>query len=412
MTTGPPALRVLRGGSPTMVMFDPGNFTPFYLDGLCRALKAQGVYVRVITSPPLFEGVNPDAHYGIDCHFFRALKGRRSSLVRRRPRLRQGIKALGYPVGVWRTWRHLRRSSPGVFHVHWALMPLLDGLLFRGLKRHGWRIVFTVHDPLPPRGRHVAHRLHQWLLRSVDGLIVHTPRLAHDLVAEYPQSNGRVHVIPHGETALAPTSNSEREQARRTLGLPTDRPLLLFFGMIKPYKGLEYLLEAMAGVLAVAPEALLVVAGEPLMPLRPLEEQVDRLKIRDSVVWRPSFIAQRDVPLYFVAADLLVAPYLAIAASGVIAQAQSHGRPVVVTRVGGLPEFVEPDECGFVVPPQSAEALAETIGNALANPDRLREMGERARRRIAREHDWSMVARLTLEVYHSEPVATRFGTAP
>jgi D-inositol-3-phosphate glycosyltransferase len=407
----PPALRVVRGGSPSMVMFDPGNFTPFYIDGLCRALKAQGVYVRVVTSPPLFEAVDPAAHYGIDCHFFPALKGRVKRLVRRRPRLRQSIKVLGYPVGLWRTWRHLRRSSPGVFHVHWALMPLLDGLLLRGLKRHGWRIVLTVHDPLPPRGRHVAHRLHQWLLRPVDSLIVHTPRLARDLISEYPQSNGRVHVIPHGEATLPPTSDAERAHARWTLGLPTDRPLLLFFGMIKPYKGLEYLLAAMPGVLALAPQAVLVVAGEPLMPLHPFEDQIDRLGIRDSVVLRPSFIAQGDVPLYFVAADLLVAPYLDIAASGVIAQAQSHGRPAVVTRVGGLPEFVEPDECGFVVPPRSSEALAEAIGKALADPDRLRDMGDRARRRIAREHDWSTVARLTLEVYHSEPVAPRLGSA-
>jgi glycosyltransferase involved in cell wall biosynthesis len=171
--------------------------------------------------------------------------------------------------------------------------------------------------------------------------------------------------------------------------------------MIKPYKGLEYLLAAMPQVSLIAPGALLVIAGEPLMPMGPYQEQIERLGLRDSVLLRLSFIPQGDVPLYFAAADVVVAPYVGIAASGVIAQAQGYGRPVVVTRVGGLPEFVEPDNCGFVVPPCSPEALARTIAEALRDPKRLIEMGERARQRIAREHDWSSVAQRTLDVYHT-----------
>jgi glycosyltransferase involved in cell wall biosynthesis len=282
--------------------------------------------------------------------------------------------------------------------VHWALVPALDALLLAALRKRGWRIAYTVHDPLPPAGR-PAHRHYARLLSRVDAAIVHTPHLARQLIADYPSVAGRVHVVPHGGSALPPLTAADRAQARARLGLEVDRPVLLFFGMIKPYKGLEFLLEAMPAILAAFPRAILLVAGEALMPMRAVHEQIERLGLRATVRLRESFVPQEEAPLYFAAADLLVAPYTDIAASGVVAQAQAYGLPAVVTRVGGLPEFVEPEGCGVVVPPRSPAALSEAIRGALADPAALAEMGRRARHRIGRDHDWGAVARQTLAVY-------------
>ncbi len=393
--------RALSSTVPNATMFDPGNFTPYYIDSLCGSLRDIGLGIRVITSPPLFEPVDPAGRYQIECLFFPLLNGRMKTLVRRRTRLRQAVKAVCYPAGIWRTWRRLRSSAPGVLHLHWTLLPLLDGLLVRALKTRGWRAVYTVHDPLPGPDRRLARRQYQWLLSSIDALIVHTPHLAHQLVSAYSEVGARVHVIPHGGTAQPRLSDADRTRARQSLGLEVDRPVLLFFGMIKPYKGVEYLLAAMPSVLAAFPRAVLVIAGEPLMPLHPIEEQIERRHLRDSVVLRPSFIPQDEVPRYFAAADLLVAPYIEIAASGVVAMAQGYGLPAVVTRVGGLPEFVEQDGSGFVVPPRSPEALADAICRALGDPKGLAEMGRRAWQRIGRHNAWSEVARQTLELYRS-----------
>ncbi|MFI5376496.1 MAG: glycosyltransferase family 4 protein [Candidatus Rokuibacteriota bacterium] len=392
----------VRSG-PGVVMYDPGNFTPYYLDSLCRSLGELGASPRVISSPPLFEPVDPGGRYEIDRLFFRLMSGPLARLTRGRTRLRQAIKALGYPAGLWRTWRTLRSRPPGVFHLHWALLPWLDGMLLRGLRGRGWRIVYTVHDPLPDSRRRVAHAQYEWLLSHVDAAIVHTPHLGRQLVGAYPTVGARVHVVPHGGSAVPPPTEADRARARAHLDLEPDRPVLLFFGMIKPYKGLEFLLEAMPGVLAAFPRAVLLIAGEPLMPMRPIRERIERLGLHDSVRLRDSFIPQDEVPLYFAAADALIAPYVDIAASGVVAQAQAFGRAAVVTRVGGLPEFVEPDRCGFVVPPRSPDALAAAIRQALADPHALAEMGRRASRRIGREHDWSDVARQTLAVYRRQP---------
>jgi len=380
-------------------MLDPGNFVPYYVDSLCGSLGERGLRVHVITSPPLFEPVDPAGRYHVDWLFFPLLDGRIKALVRRRRRLRQALKAVSYPVGLWRTWRALRSDAPGVLHLQWALLPALDGLLVRALKARGWRVLYTVHDPLPESGRPMAHRQHRWLLGLCDALIVHTPQQARQLRDAYPDAAERVHIIPHGGAVFPLPAAAEQAQARRLLGVEPERPLLLFFGMIKPYKGVEYLLAAMPGVLAQFPRAFLVIAGEPLMSLRPLEQQIAQLGLGDAVSLRPSFIPQREVPQYLRAADLLIAPYVDVGASGVVALAQGHGRPVVVTRVGGLPEFVERDQCGFVVPQRSPEALAEAICRGLSDPEALAEMGRRAWRRIGREHRWPDVARRTLELY-------------
>jgi glycosyltransferase involved in cell wall biosynthesis len=387
--------------APGVVQLDPGNFTPYYVDALCTSFRGLEVRARVISSPPLFDAVDPAGRYQVEYCFFPSLGGRLGRLLRRRTRLRQVVKAIGYPAGIWRTWRVLRKEPAGVLHVQWALIPFLDGLLVRALRARGWRIVYTVHDLLPGPDRPLAARHQRCLLSQVHGLIVHTPSLERRLVASYPEVAGRVNVIPHGGVPEPVPTETERASARLHLRLPADGPLLLLFGMLKAYKGIEDLLTAMPAVHARFPRCRLVVAGEPLMPMQPLEQQIERLGIRDVVILRPSFIPQAEVAAYFTAADLVLAPYREIAASGVVVTAQGHARAVVVTRVGGLPEFVEPDSCGLVVPPRDPDALAEAICRALADPEELTRMGERAHRRIATDHDWTDVARKTLALYQA-----------
>jgi glycosyltransferase involved in cell wall biosynthesis len=402
-------LHVVARVTPPVVLLDPGNFTPYYVDALCAGFRRLGLRTRVIASPPLFDAVDPAGRYQVEHCFFPSLGGRLGRLMRRRTRLRQAVKAIGYPAGVWRTWRLLRKEPAGVLHVQWALVPVLDGLLARALRRRGWRVVYTVHDPLPGPGRRLAARHQRCLLPHVDALIVHTPSLERSLVESYPELAGRVRVIPHGGVPEPVPTEADCAGARHRLGLDPEGPVLLLFGMLKPYKGLEDLVDAMPAVLARVPGCRLVVAGEPLMPMAPVEQQIARLGLGHAVSLRPAFVPQDQVAAYFAAADLVLAPYREIAASGVVVTAQGHGRAVIVTRVGGLPEFVEPDGCGLVVPPRDPAALAAAICRALADPEELARMGQRARRRIAADHDWTDVARKTLALYQAVPLTASPG---
>lgn len=396
----PPQRRDPHGAASRVVMFDPGNFLPYYLKSLCGGLRKLGVSVRAIASPPLFEAVDTEGLYQVDCLFFPFLRGFRQRLVRHRRAMRQAVKALTYPVGLVRTWLALRRGAPGVLHAQWTPIPMLDGLLLRALKAKRWLVVYTAHDPPPDsKAQRLAWRQHRWMLGAADAVIVHTPEQASRISHMFPAVGGRVHIIAHGGLVHPLPAAAERLRHRNSLGIDEQRPLLLFFGLIKAYKGLDYLLAAMPDVAARFPRALLVVAGEPLIPLRPFERQIDKLGLRDHVLLRPGFVPENIVPVYIRAADLLIAPYVKIGASGVVVLAQGHGVPVIVTRVGGLPGFVEPDRCGFVVPPRAPRPLADAICSGLSDRAELAEMGRRGRLRLARDNRWSDVAEQTLGLY-------------
>jgi len=147
-----------------------------------------------------------------------------------------------------------------------------------------------------------------------------------------------------------------RDEARRALNLPQGVPLLLFFGIVRPYKGLRYLLEAIPLVRAHLCDVMLVVAGEFWEDRRLYEEQIRRLGIGDSVVLEDRYIPNEQVPLYFSAADLFVAPYDRVTGSAALQMARSFGLPVLTTKPDEQPGGVRVP--WSVVPRGDAEALA------------------------------------------------------
>ena len=380
-----------------VVMYDPGNFLPYYVDALCRHLARLDVRARVIASAPLFEQVDHAGVYDVEPLFFPLLSGKVGAIFRRQRVARWAAKGVSYPAGLLRSSRALSCRAPGVLHVQWAPVPSLDILLVEHLVRRGWRIVYTVHDPLLPRAR--GRRAQRELLEISDAIIVHTVSQAQEIALAVPSAAARVRIIRHGGIQFPVPRREDRERARARLSLPPKRPILLFFGQIKPYKGLPHLLAAMPRVVAEIPDVVLVVAGEPLMPMHSIERCISGSDLRDHVVLRPAFVPTRETAPYFVAADLLVAPYLSAGASGVVVMAHGHALPAVVTSVGGLPEFVDPNETGFIVPPADPVTLAAAIVRALRDRPALARMGERAWRRLGVENNWSDVAQQTFDIY-------------
>lgn len=378
-------------------LYDPGNYTPYYNEDLADALAGLGAEVSIVGSAPLFETRtgfrNPQVRR--EWLFFSGLEWRALRPLRKRRRLRQIYKALAYPWGVWRSWWKLRREPAAVLHVQWTLLPALDLWLCRALARRGWRVVITLHDVprKPPRG---ARRRLLMLARSV---IVHTDQLRRQLIELLPVLGGKTEVIPHGAHPIPPSSDESRRQARLRLGWPDDRHILLFFGMLKPYKGVDNLVEAMPRVVAACPNVRLVIAGEPLMDMRPLRQRLRELALDRTVELRLGFIPSTALGDYLAAADLLVAPYRQISMSGVVLQAMSHGCPVLATAVGGFRELLRHGETGFLVEPDGVDPLAEGLAGALQDTSRLRAVGRAGREWLGQNHSWPAVAARTLELY-------------
>ena len=180
----------------------------------------------------------------------------------------------------------------------------------------------------------------------------------------------------------------ERDEARRQIGLaPSEaskQPLLLFFGMVRRYKGLDVLLDAMTRMTA---KPLLMVAGEWYEDRKKAESFIQVHGLSDRVMIRDTYIPDEEVATLFSAADAVVQPYRSATQSGVVQTAFHFGRPVVVTGVGGLPEMVRHGEDGLIVAPEDSQALAAALDDLLTGNTcvKLAEGALRARER----HSWS-----------------------
>ena len=180
-----------------------------------------------------------------------------------------------------------------------------------------------------------------------------------------------------------------RNEACQRLNLPTDNRYILFFGLIRDYKGLDLMFDAWANLRknGKTDDKKLIVAGEFYTDKSKYIRQVERLGIVGDVLWHDHFIRDEDVKYYFSAADILVQPYKSATQSGVTQMAYQFETPVIVTNVGGLAEIVSDGQTGYVVEPDT-EQLARSIGK-IYESDTLQRMSENMiaeKRRFSWDH--------------------------
>jgi glycosyltransferase involved in cell wall biosynthesis len=267
--------------------------------------------------------------------------------------------------------------APDIVHVQDSL-PNDVRLAFASRLRRG-RYALTVHDPVPHPGDAIpplAIRTLRRLLRREAGLVfVHSDELASELDAT-GQVRAPIEVVPHGVGGAVTAPFPERAS-------------LLFFGRISHYKGLDVLLDAMPSVWRRRDDLGLVIAGEGDIPDHPVLADA-RVSVFEG------HVPEREVPGLLAAATCVVLPYRQASQSGVGSLARQHGRPVVATEVGGLPELVDAS-WGRLVPPEDARALATAILEVVDTPGLAEQLGSAA---LAEgEASWRSVAKGTIAAY-------------
>jgi glycosyltransferase involved in cell wall biosynthesis len=358
-----------------VALIDPGSTTPPYDHSLASALARRGHTVDLLTSPFPFGPVPKPVGYRRD-ELFLPVSGR---ILTRNPRSRSRyvVKGLEYLPSVRRLTRRLRELEPDVVHVQWLSLPRLD---VRWLRRVAAAspTVFTAHHALPrDDGAGVDARLRVYDI--VQRVVVHSRRGVDDLEA-FGVEPARIAYIPH---AVFEADGGDDPG-------PPSGSTLLFFGLLRAYKGIDVLVRALAHI----PDAQLVVAGDPLDPVEPLQQLARELGVDFRIEWRLGFLPDEEVASLMREAACVVLPYRRTDASGVLATAIGHGRPAVVTDVGSLGETVRDFGLGEVVPPGDERALAEACIRLL-DPERLAAAfeGTRAARKAltwdasAREHE-------------------------
>ena len=355
-----------------IALVDPLAYTPPYDHSLASALGARGHDVVLLSGPFLHGDVPEPDHYERE-EVFLPLSARLFAGSPRSP-LRLPVKALEYAPS-WR--RVLRRiKDADVVHVQWLPRPELD---LRRLRRVASRrpLVLTAHDVIPRRRR--ARAIWPEVLSIPERIVVHSTRAVDELAA---LGVPRDHVVRIAHPVFE----------AKELPPPTGRTLL-FFGLIREYKGLDVLIRALAQM----PDVRLVVAGDPVDPVAAVRELAQQQGVDERIEWRLHFVPENEIEELLTQAAAVVLPYRELDSSGVLATAIGYRRAVVVTDVGSLGEIVREFDAGEVVVPGDVDALAAGCLRLL-EPARLTEATAGAGR-AAEELTWAKAAAAHERVY-------------
>jgi glycosyltransferase involved in cell wall biosynthesis len=368
-----------------VTVVDPPAYTPPYDHALCAALGRRGLDVELVTSHFRFGAVPPPAGYRRTESFYRLRPGSAAA------------KALQHPLDMSRLARRLRAAERGVVHFQWLPIPALDRFLVRAFPRP---VVVTAHDVLPREVRRGAAAGTRALLRLADAVVVHSEAGRSRLLAEVGVDPGRAHVIPHGVFEHLDTPGAAAPPALEGLD---GRRVVLFFGLVRPYKGVDLLVEAFA---ATPADAVLLVVGMPRTPIAPLEQRARELGIAERVRFVPRFVPDEELPFYFRRADVVALPYREIDQSGVLYTALAFGAPLLVSAVGGFPEIAARG-AARLVEPGNLDSLRAGLLGLLADPAARGRMSEAARRLAREEHSWDAAAEATERLYRDLLEAAR-----
>lgn len=359
---------------------DPSAYTPPYDRALSAALARAGADVELVTSRFAYGPVPPADGYRVSELFYR-----RAGRLDSGDRARFPTKLLEHVPDMLRYRRHARAAD--IVHWQWLTVQPVDSLLLPPGPR-----VLTAHDVLPrePKPGQIAST--RRLLKKMDAVVVHSEHGAARLRDELGLDPERVRVIPHG--AFDYLTRLPHEEPLPDELAAVDKPVVLFFGLLRPYKGIELLIEAFHDI----EDAELWIVGMPRMPLEPLRELA--AGVRGTVRFLPRFVEDAEIPAFFRRADMVVLPYREIDQSGVLYTALAFGKPIVLTSVGGFQEIAARG-AARAVSPNAPRELSAAIRELLDDPAERERLAAAAAAAAAGDYSWDSVAQRTLTLYRA-----------
>jgi D-inositol-3-phosphate glycosyltransferase len=276
-------------------------------------------------------------------------------------------------------------------------------------KTRGKKIALTAHNVNKARRDLNDSALNRLTLRIQyhlsDHIFVHTQKMKSELVEDFGVRSGNVTVIPYGINNALPETDLTSTDAKRRLGIAGNEKTILFFGRIRPYKGLEHLLAGYQELLTRPTIYRLVIAGEPKKGdeqyLNEIQQTIRRIDSQDRIICKIQFIPDEEIETYLKAADVLVLPYREIFQSGILFMAGSFGLPVIAADVGSFKDEIIDGKTGFLCNPGDPVDLANTIEKYFASDlyKGLHDRRPEIRDYFNGRHSWSEVGEMTRMVY-------------
>jgi glycosyltransferase involved in cell wall biosynthesis len=356
-------------------LVDPSAYTPPYDHALCSALAAAGADVELHTSRFAHGAVPPADGYRRHESFYRIAARVPDARARRIVKLAEHVPDM---------LRYRRTAlAADVVHFQWLTVQHVDGRLLPSRRP----LVITAHDVIPREPRAGQRAAQRRLYDHFDAIVVHSEHGRHRLIDELGVDDARVHTIAHG--AFTHLASATPATASVELPSQTEKPVVLCFGLMRPYKGIELLLQAWDGI----DDAELWIVGMPRMDISDLLRRAPA-----SVRFVPRFVGDDELGAYFRRADLVVLPYREIDQSGVLFTALAFAKPLLLSDVGGFPEIAATG-AARTFPAGDVAALNRELTALLGDPAARAQLAAAGRAAVAGPYSWRTVAESTLGLY-------------
>ncbi len=403
------------GVRPRVVMFDLLPTVPYYTGCLSAALKRSTDVEVVLASATYahdnkcFERIGLENSRGIVDFAYRS----QAAMVRR------AFKLTEYLLNLALLSR--KGSGQGTDIIHVQFTPLIEQKLsfelwfLKTARNRGIKLVYTVHNVLPHEGGEQLRARYEELYSIIDQFICHDDAAKQRMISEFHIDADRIAVIPHGPlfgADHAKSTTSDREFARAKMGLPLDECVVLWQGIIRPYKGVTMLLNAWQAAKQAGLRGVLAIVGTgDKTALTEIRQQVRSLGIDSSVHLDLRFVSVQELAAYHEAADVFVYPYKSITTSGALATGLGYGKAIIASDLPAFRQILTHETNALLVPHEDVEGWANALMR-ITGDDHLRaRLSSQTAFGNVPGSDWDDIASRTLNVYdrclqgrHARPV--------
>ncbi len=299
------------------------------------------------------------------------------------------------PLNWIKVARFIKKQKPDFVVVRFWI-PFMGpalGTICRSIRKKNIKVIAITDNVIPHEKRAGDTGFTKYFIKSCNGFVTMSKAVLADL-EKFTKSKHKKFLLHPLYTSFGEKLN--KQEARKKLNLNTEEKTVLFFGLIRAYKGLDLLLEAMADKRIKEMNVKLLVAGEFYEDKKMYTDSIEKNNLKDNIILYDAFIPNEEVKNYFSAADLLALPYRSATQSGVTQVAFHFEKPVIVTNVGGLSEIIPHNKCGYVVE-SNPTAIADAMVDYFSN-NREPAMSE-AMKEEKKKYDWSIFSNNIVNLY-------------
>jgi D-inositol-3-phosphate glycosyltransferase len=366
-----------------------GSSHHFYLFGQLEGLKNNQVNVRLYTNSktknPQINGVKFYQTFG--------------TLFSSKLIIFSGMK---YILGSIRSLFHARFSGVGIFHFHVFHINILVVFNLLLVKLLFGKVVMTIHDVTSFTQKDKFILISNLAYSLTDLILTHNQFSKDEIIQLETSLKESIHIIPHGSYSSFINIQKDKKKAREYLGIPTEKTIIMFFGMIKKVKGLDVLLQSLRKVIDTNPNTVLLIAGNLWEDdFATYQQIIDKNNLAKNIILHKKFIPYEDVEYYYCASDLVVLPYKKIYQSGVLMMTLSYERPALVSDLPPLKEVIIDNENGFLFKTEDVDDLADKITIILSDKENLERVRKNGNSLINTKFGWNEIGRLTKKAYQT-----------